>query len=74
MSLKPNIAARFNELDKAALVELTNRLQMNQTQVLRTLVRETLAVLKEQEATTINDKSNIVALANDTAGKGAIHV
>lgn len=46
----PNVALRLNELDKAALVELSNRLQMNQSQTIRVLVRETLAVLKEREA------------------------
>ena len=50
MRTNPNIALRFNELDKAALIELSQRLQMNRTQTIRVLVRETLAVLKEREA------------------------
>ncbi len=50
MPTNPNVALRFNELDKAALVELANRLQMNRTETIRVLVREALAVLKEREA------------------------
>lgn len=46
---KPSVAMRFDKLDKAALVELASRLQMSQTQTVRVLVRETLAILKERE-------------------------
>ena len=49
MSLGPNVSMRFDELDKAALVELAARLRRSQTEVLRGLVRESLAILKEQD-------------------------
>ncbi len=62
----PNLALRFSELDKAALVELASRLQMNQTQTLRSLVRETLAVLKEREA-----QQTKGAFHDETKGEGA---
>jgi hypothetical protein len=44
----PSVSLRFGELDKANLVELAERLQMNKTQLVRVLVRETLLILKEQ--------------------------
>jgi hypothetical protein len=50
MPISANVVVRFNKLDKAALVELSERLQRNQSETLRVLVRETLAVLKEREA------------------------
>lgn len=51
MRTNPNIALRFNELDKAALIELTERLQMkSRNETVRVLVRETLAILKERDA------------------------
>jgi hypothetical protein len=50
MATGANVAIRFGELDKAALRELAQRLQRNQSDTLRILVRETLAVLKEREA------------------------
>jgi len=50
MATGANVAVRFCELDKAALRELAQRLQRNQSDTLRILVRETLAVLKEREA------------------------
>lgn len=50
MATGPSLALRFSELDKAALVELAARLDLNQTQTVRVLVRETLTVLKEREA------------------------
>ena len=46
----PNVALRFDKLDKAALVELSRRLQLNQTETVRVLVRESLAILKERES------------------------
>lgn len=49
MTVGPSIAFRFNELDKEALLELSKRLDMNKTQTVRVLVRETLAILKERE-------------------------
>lgn len=60
----PNVALRFNQLDKAALVELARRLQMNQTQTVRVLVREALAVLKEQD--TQNPKGALSHEATNT--------
>jgi hypothetical protein len=48
----PSVGIRFNELDKAQLRELAARLNMSQSNVLRGLVRETLAILKEQDAKT----------------------
>ena len=50
MTVPINISARFDELDKAALVEISNRLKRSQSEVLRGLVRETLKVLQEQES------------------------
>lgn len=42
---------RLNDVDKAALRELTQRLQMkNRTETVRALVHETLAILKERDA------------------------
>ena len=58
-SNSPNLALRFSDLDKAALVELASRLHMNQTQTVRVLVRETLAILKERESLVpITDQSS----------------
>lgn len=50
MASGANVAVRFSELDKQALMELAARLQRNQSDVLRILVRETLNVLREQDA------------------------
>ena len=50
MANSPTVAVRFGKLDKAALMELAQRLQRNQSDTLRILVRETLAVLKERDA------------------------
>ena len=49
MANSPNVAIRFGELDKAALKELATRLERSQSDTLRILVRETLAVLKERD-------------------------
>jgi hypothetical protein len=46
----PNLALRFSQLDKARLVELSQRLEMNQTETIRVLVRGALEILKEQDA------------------------
>ena len=46
MSTSPNLALRFSPVDKAALVELAERLSLNQTDVVRLLVREKLAILQ----------------------------
>ncbi|MFT3892990.1 MAG: hypothetical protein QM730_15270 [Anaerolineales bacterium] len=48
--IHPNLVLRFSPTDKAALVELSQRLDLNQTETLRVLVRETLAILKERDA------------------------
>ena len=53
MAISPTVAVRFGELDKAALKELAKRLQRNQSDTLRLLVRETLAVLKENDGKTV---------------------
>jgi hypothetical protein len=50
MATGANVAVRFGELDKQALRELARRLQRNQSDTLRILVRETLAVLEERDA------------------------
>jgi hypothetical protein len=55
MQNSPNVAFRFSESDKAALKELAARLQMNQTNTVRALVRETLAILKEREGSAGSD-------------------
>ncbi len=39
----------MNLIDRAALRELAARLQRNQNETIRVLVRETLAILKEQD-------------------------
>jgi len=44
-----NLALRFSPLDKMALVELSQRLEMSQTETLRLLTRTTLALLKERD-------------------------
>jgi hypothetical protein len=59
MPTNPNTAFRFNELDKAALVELSTRLQMNRTETIRVLVRETLAVLKEKDQAATVEREHI---------------
>jgi len=46
----PNLALRFSQEDKAALVELSQRLKINQTEVLRVLVRKTLDILDGADA------------------------
>ena len=44
------IAMRLDPVDKAMLKELAARLKRSQTETVRVLVRETLAILKEQDA------------------------
>lgn len=51
-TMKTNTAFRLSPSDKAAFRELAQRLQRNQSDTLRVLVRETLAILKEQDART----------------------
>ncbi len=43
------VLVRMNLIDRAALRELAARLQRNQNETIRVLVRETLAILKEQD-------------------------
>ena len=61
MANNPNLALRFDEPDKAALVELSQRLQISQTEVVRVLVRRTLAVLQKYDQ---------VQVSAQPAGKG----
>jgi len=49
MATGANVGMRFSASDKAALKELATRLQRNQSETLRALVRETLLILKEQD-------------------------
>jgi len=49
MAITPSVAIRLNDNDKAALKELATRLQLNYSNTVRALVRETLLVLKEQD-------------------------
>lgn len=44
-----NVAVRFDAFEKAALREVAERLHRNQSQTLRELVREALAVLREKD-------------------------
>jgi len=44
-----NLALRFSPQDKMALVELSQRLEMSQTETLRLLTRTALALLKERD-------------------------
>ncbi len=44
-----SVLVRMNLIDRAALRELAARLQRNQNETIRVLVRETLAILKEQD-------------------------
>lgn len=49
MSNNPNLLLRLSPPDKAALVELSQRLDLSQTDIVRLLVREKLGVLKEHD-------------------------
>ena len=49
MPVAPITPIRLNPLDKAALMELAQRLQRNQSETVRTLIRTTLEVIKEQD-------------------------
>ena len=57
----PNFAFRLDPLDKAMLKELATRLKRSQVQTIRDLVREALAVLKEQDAQKTQVEKTIVA-------------
>jgi hypothetical protein len=50
MADSPNVVARFSDEEKAALVELAMRFHRSQTGILRALVCEAVAVLREQDA------------------------
>ena len=47
MAINPTLGLRLNPVEKAMLKELARRLQRSQTDTVRDLVRETLAILKE---------------------------
>jgi hypothetical protein len=49
MATETSVLVRMSLPDRAALRELATRLQRNQNETIRVLVRETLAILKEQE-------------------------
>ena len=49
MPIPPNIAIRFSEPDKAALIEVARLMQMSQSETLRMLVREKLEELNKNE-------------------------
>ena len=44
-----SLLIKFNHIDRAALRELAARLERSQSATVRILVRETLAVLREQD-------------------------
>ncbi len=44
-----SVLVRMNLINRAALRELAARLQRNQNETIRVLVRETLSILKEQD-------------------------
>jgi hypothetical protein len=65
MALSENvITVRVSHLDKAAFKEIANRLQMSQSETLRLLVRETLAVIQER------DEKNKSQAARARSGRG----
>lgn len=45
-----NVAMRLSDEEKAALLELATRFHRSQTDIIRVLVTESLAVLKRQDA------------------------
>ena len=49
MANNPNLALRFSESDKAALLELSARLQRSQSDTIRFLVRESLTAIKQMD-------------------------
>ncbi len=49
MTNETSVLVRMSLPDRAALRELATRLQRNQNETIRVLVRETLAILKEQD-------------------------
>ena len=49
MASDTSILVRLSLPDKAALKELATRLQRNQNETIRVLIRETLSILKEQD-------------------------
>lgn len=50
MADSPNVALRFSDEEKAALLELAARFHRSQSSILRVLVCEAVAVLHEQDA------------------------
>lgn len=49
MTDSPNVALRFSDEEKAALLELAARFHRSQSSILRVLVCEAVAVLREQD-------------------------
>lgn len=49
MANETGVLVRLSLSEKAALRELATRLQRNQNETVRVLIRETLAILKEQD-------------------------
>ena len=49
MTDSPNVALRFSDEEKAALLELAARFHRSQSNILRVLVCEAVAVLREQD-------------------------
>ena len=68
MPIQNALAMRLNPLEKASLRELANRLQRSQTQVVRDLVMQTLAILKEQDAAQAQPKPTTRTRANPRGG------
>ena len=58
MATSPTLGIRLKPIEKADLLELAQRLKLNQTDTIRVLVRETLAILKEQDAKTTGPRSS----------------
>ncbi len=54
------VLVRMNLIDRAALRELAARLQRNQNETIRVLVRETLAILKEQDLQKEEKKTAVI--------------
>jgi len=50
MASGANVAVRFDDEEKAALLELATRFHRSQSDILRILVTESLAVLERQDA------------------------
>lgn len=62
MTIKPNTAMRLSDDDKAMLKELARRLERNQTDTVRMLVRGALTILREQETETTKRMTRAAAV------------